>query len=109
MLAAAFTSSNMPRNNSTSGGQWQGQGQGPDSLSGTVTMQLQNTLGSLSPDQLDRIFSLADELREEDGSYLESRDSIGAQRRSDNGCDLMPLVVDGAEWARIEGGLTQRV
>lgn len=72
-------------------------------------MQLQNSLGSLSPDQLDRIFSLADELREESGSYLESRDAAGSQRRSDNGCDLMPLVIDGGEWARIEAGLLQRV
>ena len=78
-------------------------------MAGIVTTQIQNTLGSLSPDQFDRIFSLADELREEDGSYLESRDSTGPQRRSESGCDLMPLVVDGAEWARIEAGLLQRV
>jgi len=57
-------------------------------------MQLQNTLGSMSPDQKNRIFSLADELREEDGSYLEPRDSIRPDRRSENGFDLMPLVTD---------------
>jgi len=109
MFAAPSTSSNMSQGNLASGGQWQSQGQGPNSLSGTVTMQLQNTLSSLSPDQLNRIFSLADELREEDGSYLEPRDSIRPERRSESGFDLMPLVVAGEEWARIEAGLIQRV
>jgi uncharacterized circularly permuted ATP-grasp superfamily protein/uncharacterized alpha-E superfamily protein len=109
MFAAAFISSNMPSNYSGASGQGQAQGQGPDSLAATVTMHIQNTLGSLSPDQLDRIFSLADELREEDGAYLESRDAVRAERRSESGCDLMPLVIDGGEWARVEAGLIQRV
>ncbi len=62
----------------------------------------------MSHDHLDRVFALADELHEEDGSYFppnETRQDF----RAGTGFDLMPLVLGGEEWARIEAGLTQRV
>lgn len=72
-------------------------------------MRLQDKLGLLTPDQLGRIFDLAEELSEEDGSYLDARDTIRPEKHSENGFDLMPLIVSGEEWARIEAGLIQRV
>lgn len=72
-------------------------------------MQTQRTLSALSPEQLDRIFSLAEELREEEGAYLGPRDPAQQEWHSREGFDLMPLVIGGEEWARIEAGLTQRV
>jgi uncharacterized circularly permuted ATP-grasp superfamily protein/uncharacterized alpha-E superfamily protein len=74
-----------------------------------VAAQIQKTLGSLSPEQLDRIFSLADDLSEEDGAYPSSREAGGREWRASGTFDLMPLVIGGDEWARIEAGLLQRV
>jgi len=91
------------------GAQSQMQGQGTDSPSGAVALQLQRTLGGMSQEQLERIFSQAEELREEDGSYLSSKDMGQQERRTGGGFDLMPLVVGGEEWARIEAGLIQRL
>jgi uncharacterized circularly permuted ATP-grasp superfamily protein/uncharacterized alpha-E superfamily protein len=82
---------------------------GPDSASGAIARQIQKTLGSLSLEQLDRMFSMAEELREEEGAYIAPREMTPAEARSGGGFDLMPLVVAGEEWARIEAGLTQRV
>jgi uncharacterized circularly permuted ATP-grasp superfamily protein/uncharacterized alpha-E superfamily protein len=105
MAAAAFSSSNSP----ATAGQGQSHGQGPDLSSGGVARQIQKTLGSLSLEQLDRIFLMAEELREEDGVYLAPREVTQPEKRSSGGFDLMPLVIGGEEWARIEAGLTQRV
>ena len=74
-----------------------------------VILQVQKTLGALSADQLDRIFSVAEELDEEDGAYLGPREAPRQEGRSEGGFDLMPLVVGGEEWSQIEAGLTQRV
>jgi uncharacterized circularly permuted ATP-grasp superfamily protein/uncharacterized alpha-E superfamily protein len=90
-------------------GQGQAQSQGNHSPSGAVALQIQKTLGSLSLEQLDRVFSLAEELREEDGTYFGPRDATQHEGRSSGGFDLMPLVIGGEEWARIEAGLSQRV
>ncbi|HEV3271553.1 MAG TPA: circularly permuted type 2 ATP-grasp protein [Candidatus Methylacidiphilales bacterium] len=105
MSATAFSSCN----GSALGGQEQSQGFGPDLASEGVEGQIQKTLGSLSPEQLDRIFSMAEELREEEGAYLAPREITQQEARSAGGFDLMPLVVGGGEWAQIEAGLTQRV
>jgi uncharacterized circularly permuted ATP-grasp superfamily protein/uncharacterized alpha-E superfamily protein len=93
----------------TVGGQGQWQNQKPDSPSGQVTTQIQKALASMSLEQLDRIFSLAEELREEEGNYLGPRDAGQPERGTGGGFDLLPLVIGGDEWARIEAGLTQRV
>jgi uncharacterized circularly permuted ATP-grasp superfamily protein/uncharacterized alpha-E superfamily protein len=106
MSAAAFSSSS---NSPAFTGQAQSQGFGPDSSSGGIARQIQKTLGSLSLEQLDRIFSMAEELREEEGAYLAAREVTQHEARSGGGFDLMPMVVDGEEWARIEAGLAQRV
>src|SRR5471030_2215833 len=108
MSAPAFSSSS---SNPALGGQSQSQAQsfGPDPASGGIAFQIQKTLGSLSLEQLDRIFSMAEELREEEGAYLAPREITQQETRSGGGFDLMPLVVGGDEWARIEAGLTQRV
>ena len=52
---------------------------------------------------------MAEELREEEGAYVSPRDPAQQEWRSRGGFDLMPLVIGGEEWARIETGLTQRV
>jgi uncharacterized circularly permuted ATP-grasp superfamily protein/uncharacterized alpha-E superfamily protein len=70
-----------------------------------LTQQLQSHLEGLSPEQLARIFALAEELREEDGAYLGPKDAIPESSRF----DLMPLVIGGEEWAHLEAGLLQRV
>jgi uncharacterized circularly permuted ATP-grasp superfamily protein/uncharacterized alpha-E superfamily protein len=73
-----------------------------------VIRDIQQQLGAMSPEHLERVFSLADELHEEDGAYF-----AGGEARSDArtgaGFDLMPMVIGGDEWALIESGLTQRV
>ncbi len=89
--------------------QSQRQSQGGDSPSAAVSLQIQKTLGAMPLEQLDRIFSLAEELREEEGVDLGPRDQSQQERRSGGGFDLMPLVIDGEQWARIEAGLAQRV
>jgi uncharacterized circularly permuted ATP-grasp superfamily protein/uncharacterized alpha-E superfamily protein len=89
--------------------QSQSQGFGPDSATGAVSRHIQKTLGSLSLEQLDRIFSMVEELREEEGAYISPHEMSGSDARSSGGFDLMPLVIGGEEWARIEAGLTQRV
>jgi len=106
MSASAYPSSS---DSPAWGGQEQSQGFGPDSGSGDFAYQIQKTLGSLSPEQLGRIFSMAEELREEEGAYLTPREITQQETRSAEGFDLMPLVLGGEEWARIEAGLTQRV
>jgi len=92
---------------SSTQGQWQGQG--PDSPAKAVVLQVQKALGARSLEQLERIFTLAEELREEEGVYIGPRDPAQQDWRSGNGFDLMPLVIGGEEWARIEAGLLQRV
>jgi uncharacterized circularly permuted ATP-grasp superfamily protein/uncharacterized alpha-E superfamily protein len=72
-------------------------------------MQVQKALGAMPLEHLDRIFSQAEELREEDGAYLGPRDPDLQNGRGSGGFDLMPLVVSGEEWSRIEAGLIQRV
>ncbi|HEX4139324.1 MAG TPA: circularly permuted type 2 ATP-grasp protein, partial [Candidatus Methylacidiphilales bacterium] len=72
-----------------------------------VTLQVQNALSSLSHEKLDRVFSMAEELREEEGTYVAPREVT--KERSGGGFDLMPLVIGGEEWARIEAGLNQRI
>lgn len=80
-----------------------------ESASGDIARQIQKTLSSLAPEQLDHIFSIAEELREEEGAYLAPQEVTQQETRSAGGFDLMPLVLGGEEWARIEAGLTQRV
>jgi|GEM_PF-384543 len=92
---------------SSTQGQWQGQG--PDSPAKAVVLQVQKALGARSLEQLERIFTLAEERREEEGVYIGPRDPAQQEWRSGNGFDLMPLVIGGDEWARIEAGLIQRV
>jgi uncharacterized circularly permuted ATP-grasp superfamily protein len=106
MSAAAFPSSS---NSPAFAGQVQSQSLGSESMSGGIARQIQKTLGSLSLEQLDRIFSMAEELREEEGAYLAPREMTQQEARSGGGFDLMPLVLGGEEWARIEAGLSQRV
>ncbi len=105
MCAASFPSPNSP----LMAAQSQSQGFGPESMSSGVARHIQKALGSLSLEQLDRIFSMAEELREEDGAYIAPREMTPAEARSSGGFDLMPLVIGGDEWSRIEAGLTQRV
>jgi uncharacterized circularly permuted ATP-grasp superfamily protein/uncharacterized alpha-E superfamily protein len=106
MSAPAYpSSSNSPAWN----GQGQSQEQGGDFTPGNIAVQIQKTLGSLSIEHLDRIFSMAEELHEEEGVYLAPRETALHEKRSEAGFDLMPLVIGGEEWAHIEAGLTQRV
>src|ERR1700678_969089 len=107
MPPAAFSSSNNPVRGSQ--GQSQSQGLGSNSPSWGIANQIQKTLGSLSVEQIDRMFSMAEELREEEGAYLTPREVMPQEARSAGGFDLMPLVIGGEEWARIEAGLSQRV
>lgn len=87
--------------------QAQAQSFGPDGASTGAILQIQTTLNSLSREKLDRIFALAEELREEEGAYIAPREVSG--KSSGGSFDLMPLVIGGEEWARLEAGLTQRI
>lgn len=73
-----------------------------------VIHDLRQQIGVMSSEHLERVFNLADELCEEDGAYF-----AGGEARFDArtaaGFDLMPVVIGGEEWSRIEAGLTQRV
>ena len=62
----------------------------------------------MSPESIERIFALADELQEENGAYFPGGEAR-PEPRGNAGFDLMPVVIDGEEWERIEAGLTQRV
>jgi uncharacterized circularly permuted ATP-grasp superfamily protein/uncharacterized alpha-E superfamily protein len=106
MAAGAYTSSSP---GALSGSQGQIQGGGPASGAESVTLQLQRNLSALTTDQQDRIFSRAEELHREEGTYLAPREMAQQEARSSGGFDLMPLVIGGEEWARIEAGLVQRV
>jgi uncharacterized circularly permuted ATP-grasp superfamily protein/uncharacterized alpha-E superfamily protein len=106
MSAATYSSSS---NSPGLGGQAQSQSLGGQTSSETVTVQIQKNLSAFSLGQLDRIFAAAEELREEEGAYLGPRETAQQEGRSTEGFDLMPLVIGGEEWARIEAGLTQRV
>ena len=86
----------------------QTQGLGRNSAAWGVARQLQDTLAALTTEQLDRIFSTAEELRDEEGAYVAARDLPSPEGRSGAGFDLMPLVIGGEDWARIELGLQQR-
>ena len=91
------------------GPQSQSQGFGPDPASGGVAFQIQKTLSSMPPEKLAHIFSMAEEMREEEGAYLVPKEISTSETRTAGGFDLMPLVISGEEWSRIEMGLTQRV
>ncbi len=52
---------------------------------------------------------MAEEMREEEGNYQSPSESAQSDWRSPGGFDLMPLIIGGDEWARIEAGLAQRV
>ena len=73
-----------------------------------VMTDLQHQLGAMSPDNVERMFALADELHEEDGAYYPGGEAR-PHGRGNSGFDLMPVVIGGEEWAYIEAGLTQRV
>jgi uncharacterized circularly permuted ATP-grasp superfamily protein/uncharacterized alpha-E superfamily protein len=73
-----------------------------------VVRDIQQQLGAMSHDQLERVFTLADELHEEDGAYFAAGEAR-SDARTAAGFDLMPMVIGGEEWARIEAGLSQRV
>jgi uncharacterized circularly permuted ATP-grasp superfamily protein/uncharacterized alpha-E superfamily protein len=83
-------------------------GNGGNFASGTE-FQIQQALRSMPGDRLERIFSQAEELHKEDGTYLLPQEPARSPERSSGGFDLMPLVIPGDEWTRIEAGLTQRV
>jgi uncharacterized circularly permuted ATP-grasp superfamily protein/uncharacterized alpha-E superfamily protein len=105
MAATASSSSD----SSVPAGQAQSQSQGGAPPGSGLAYQVQKNLSSLSPEQLERIFSAADELREEEGPYIGSREIMTSDAASGAGFDLMPLVLGGDQWARIEAGLLQRV
>jgi len=63
----------------------------------------------MPPEKLAHIFSMAEEMREEEGAYLVPKEISTSETRTAGGFDLMPLVISGEEWSRIEMGLTQRV
>jgi uncharacterized circularly permuted ATP-grasp superfamily protein/uncharacterized alpha-E superfamily protein len=89
--------------------QAQSQGFGAANVASATALQLQKSLSSLPPEKLTRIFALAEELREEEGTYILPKEIAPQEMRPDGGFDLMPLVISGEDWARIEGGLAQRV
>ncbi len=66
-------------------------------------------LNSLSDEQLSRIFSLAEEMQEEEGTYVAPKNAAQQEWSFANGFDLMPLVISGDEWSRLEAGVLQRV
>jgi uncharacterized circularly permuted ATP-grasp superfamily protein len=84
-------------------------GSSPEPKADALIRGLQDRLENLPPDQLARIFSLAEEFREEDGAYLGARDSLLARNWEENGTDLMPFILEGEEWARLQAGLIQRI
>jgi len=90
-------------------GQAQLQGCGAGTPASAMALQLQKSLGALPPENLSRMFALAEELREEEGAYVLPKEVSTKDAGPDGGFDLMPLVVSGEDWARIEAGLTQRV
>jgi uncharacterized circularly permuted ATP-grasp superfamily protein/uncharacterized alpha-E superfamily protein len=106
MAAAAYSSSSK---GTSTGSQSPFQNVAPVSTAEAISRHLQHTLGSLTADQLNRIFSRAEELHEEEGFYLAPRETAQQDARTQGGFDLMPLVIGGEEWARIEAGLSQRV
>ena len=91
------------------GPQSQSQGFGTDPGSGGVAFQIQKTLSSMPPEKLAHIFSMAEEMREEEGAYLLPKEISTPETRTAGGFDLMPLVIGGEEWTRIEAGLSQRI
>lgn len=105
MPGAVFSSFAQPLRDS----QVQGQGFGAGNVASATAMHLQKSLGTLPPEKLARIFALAEELRDEEGVYVSPKEISPQAGGSDAGFDLMPLVLSGEEWARIEIGLTQRV
>jgi len=76
--------------------------------SAAVIRDIQQQLGAMSHDHLERVFALADELQEEDGAYFAAGEAR-TEARTAAGFDLMPMIIGGEEWARIEAGLSQRV
>jgi uncharacterized circularly permuted ATP-grasp superfamily protein/uncharacterized alpha-E superfamily protein len=84
-------------------------GKGSDAAAALRDVRLQ--LGAMSPEQLERVFALADELHEADGAYFPGGEPSPSAPGSalTAGFDLIPVVIGGQEWERIESGLTQRV
>jgi uncharacterized circularly permuted ATP-grasp superfamily protein len=105
MLCGAFSSLENPRLSP----QVQSQGFGVGSVANATALQLQKSLSALPPEKLSRIFALAEELRDEEGTYVSLKEIAPQEPRVDGGFDLMPMVISGEDWARIETGLTQRV
>ena len=108
LMSATTSSSSSPYSARSGSGQWQSQGSAPDASFGVV-QQVQKMLGAFSLEQLDRIFSMVEELSEEDGVEAIAMEQGKTEWRSGAGFDLMPLIIGDAEWTRIEAGLTQRV
>ena len=77
--------------------------------SADLVRRLQENLAETTPDHLARLFSHAEELREEDGAYLAPKEAVHQLEHFGRGFDLMPLVLDSQEWARLEAGLLQRL
>jgi uncharacterized circularly permuted ATP-grasp superfamily protein/uncharacterized alpha-E superfamily protein len=105
MPGAVFSSHEFPLRDVQS----QSQGFGTPTVAAATALQLQKSLSALPPEKLDRIFTLAEELRDEEGAYVSPKEIAPQDKRTDGGFDLMPLVIGGEDWARIEVGLTQRV
>jgi uncharacterized circularly permuted ATP-grasp superfamily protein/uncharacterized alpha-E superfamily protein len=84
-------------------------GEEPPSGPAAQVLRLQNYLGGLAPEKLGRIFSLAEELREEEGAYFGPKNPTQQEWAFGDDFDLLPLVIGGDEWARLEAGLLQRV
>jgi uncharacterized circularly permuted ATP-grasp superfamily protein/uncharacterized alpha-E superfamily protein len=89
--------------------QSQSQGFGAETVAASTAQHLQKSLSALPQEKLARIFALAEELRDEEGTYISPKEAPPPELRAEGGFDLMPLVVSGDDWARIEVGLTQRV
>ena len=105
MLRGAFSSLEFPLLDM----QAQSQGFGVGNAASATVQHLQKSLNALPPEKLTRIFTQAEELRDEEGSYVTPKEIAPLETKADGGFDLMPLVIPGEDWARIEVGLTQRV
>src|SRR3984957_20512154 len=105
MLRGVFSSHEIPRLDAQS----QSQGFGAGNVASATALQLQKSLSALPAEKLSRIFAQTEELRDEEGTYISPKEIAPLEKRPDGVSALMPLVISGEDWARIEVGLNQRV
>ena len=96
MPGAIFSSHELPLRNA----QAQSQGFGAETVATATALQLQQSLSALPPEKLDRIFTLAEELRDEEGAYVSPKEIAPQQSGANGGFDLMPLVISTARIGR---------